>query len=241
MKKRINLAAALLLCILTACSGARQDADKMSEAGQTEENGQENTGTESPANKKTAEVPCELDDGQLFLNSLFQSSIDNPDCQEKSGENIASIELQNQSGQFLAEADIEIHLSDGTVFHFVVEDLPAETTVMAFETANQELPENPQIEEILCKTDYESAMSLMSDQLMVQSDGTDVVISNTSDENLENLQIGFHCRFNEKMYYGGKTYVYSVESLPAGSEISLNVVECYMGSAEPVRICQKTK
>lgn len=56
------------------------------------------------------ELPYELDDGRLVLNSIFQSSISNPDCNDENGENMASIEVINQSGKFLASADVGVTL-----------------------------------------------------------------------------------------------------------------------------------
>ena len=69
------------------------------------------------------ELPYELDDGRLVLNSIFQSSISNPDCNDENGENMASIEVINQSGKFLASADVGVTLEGGTTLNFKIEDL----------------------------------------------------------------------------------------------------------------------
>ena len=68
--------------------------------------------------KKKMTFPYDLDDGKLTVQSIFQSSIDNPDCHDKYEDDIASLEIVNNSDQLLKEADITVETDDGTLtFH----------------------------------------------------------------------------------------------------------------------------
>lgn len=185
------------------------------------------------------EFPYSLDDGKLAVDSLFQSSIANPDCNDEIGEDIATVEVWNQSEQFLASAQITAILEDGTELVFEIQDVPAGGKVWAFETSNKEIPAQPVCESMKCKTSYEETMPVMEKQVQVKASGTDITISNLTGEDLTGLNVSFHCLFDGDVYYGGKTCTYPIEALPAGENTSLSVQECYLGTAEAVRVTQK--
>ena len=189
--------------------------------------------------KETVELPYSLDDGKLEVISLFQSTIANPDCNEEDGENIASIEVKNQSGQFLTSANITIKLEDNTELNFRIIDVPADGTVWAFEVNNTEIPEQPVCESVKCEAVYEEENPVMTDQVSVEAEGTTVMISNLTDKDLTNLDVSFHCLFDEGVYYGGTVYTYPIDTIYAGESISMDVSECYLGKAEAVRIIQE--
>lgn len=189
--------------------------------------------------KQKIELPYELDGGRLIINSIFQSAIANPDCNDKDGENIASIEVVNQSGDFLAFADITVKLDDDSALNFRVTDIPAGATVWAFEIANTEIGEDTICKSAECTAEYEANMPVMDKQLAVETDGTTVIIRNLTDEALNGLEAVFHCLFDQDLYYGGSTYTYPIDTIPAGESISLEVEECYLGSAQIVRITQE--
>ena len=190
--------------------------------------------------KETAEeileFPYSLDDGKLEITSLFQSSIDNPDCENATGENIASIEVKNQSGKFLVSANITVILSDDTELQFELVDIPAESSVWAFETSNIEITEQPKCKTIECEAVYEESNPMMTEELSIEADGTTVNISNLTDTNLTNINVSFHCLFDEDVYFGGKTYIYPIDVLSVGETVSLEVEECYLGQADAVRV-----
>lgn len=77
-----------------------------------------------------------MEDGKLQITTLFQSSVPNPDCDFKEGIDIASIELLNQSGQYLKSADITLTMEDGTELRFEVLDIPDGDKVWAFDINN---------------------------------------------------------------------------------------------------------
>lgn len=185
------------------------------------------------------ELPYELDDGRMVLNSIFQSSISNPDCNDENGENTASIEVINQSGQFLASADVEVTLEGGTTLNFKIEDIPAGGTVWAFEIDNIGIDENYVCKSVSCAAEYEDDMPVMAESISFEAEGTTVTIQNLTDGQLSGLEAGFHCLFDEGVYYGGQTYTYPIDTIPAGESISLEVPECYLGTAEAVRVTQE--
>lgn len=195
----------------------------------------------SPTKEKTRQgliLPYELDDGRLMIRSVFPSTIANPDCNEEDGEDIASIEVVNQSGEFLVSADITVILDDDSAWNFRLTDIPAGTSVWAFETGNAEIAEDTICKSVECETEYETDMPVMEEVLAVEADGTMVTIQNLTGETLTGLKAGFHCLFDEDLYYGGCTYTYPIDTIPAGESISLEVEECYLGMAQAVRITQ---
>lgn len=82
------------------------------------------------------EFPYLLDDDKIQIDSLFQYSGINMDAQNEECEDVASLQLKNNSDQYLEKAEISVELTDGTAFSFEVEDIPAGKSVMAFDTAN---------------------------------------------------------------------------------------------------------
>lgn len=229
----VLLAAALLA--MTACADkTASDSESVLETAEQTENAEEEKQTE-------LELPYEFDEGRLVLNSIFQSSISNPDCGDEDGENIASIEVINQSGKYLASADITVTLADETVLKFNITDIPEGKTVLAFETGNTELPDDFICSSVVCEAQYEEEIPMMSEAVSIEAEGTTVTIQNLTGEPLDGLEASFHCLFDEDMYYGGTTYTYPIDTIQGGGSISLEIYECYLGTAEAVRIIQKNE
>ncbi|MCI7181911.1 MAG: hypothetical protein SOY12_00790 [Schaedlerella sp.] len=113
-------------------------ADKDSE----DNTGSEDVSTGNAENTGNGDIsqqigfPYDLEDGKLQITTLFQSSVPNPDCDFKEGIDIASIELLNQSGQYLKSADITLTMEDGTELRFEVLDIPDGDKVWAFDINN---------------------------------------------------------------------------------------------------------
>lgn len=212
------------------------NAEKQEAAGleTSDENGEE-----EQEEQRGLQFPYELEDGKLVVDSLFQSSIANPDYNNELGENIASIELVNNSDQFLAHAQITMMLEDGTQLKFEVEDLPSGMSVLAFETDNMEIPMQPICESVVSETEYEEDTPLLADKVTIESNGTAVTVYNITNASLTDISVRFHCLFDENVYYGGKTYEYSIAEMPPGGNLGLEVTECYLGTAEAVRVTQK--
>lgn len=183
-------------------------------------------------------LPYALDGGNLMALSLFPSSVSNPDCGEEPGEDLASLEVQNTSGRYLTRAEIELRLQSGETLRFVIEDLPAGKTVWAFDTANTPLAADAVCQAITCTADYAAEPPLAPDVLEITAEGTLVTLRNLTEEDLPGAEISFRCLFDEalSLYYGGRTWMYASGPIPAGGSVTLDVYECYLGTAEAVRV-----
>lgn len=181
------------------------------------------------------EFPYELNEGKLVVNSLFQSSISNPDCNNEEGEDIASIEITNASEEFLVEAKITVVLKDGTEIPFLVTNLPAGGKIWAFATDNQSMALDFTCTKINSEVEFAKEAPLMEDKLACEVDETNVSLMNKTSEAVSNLVVGCHCLF-EGVYYGGLTYSYQIDEIPANDSTAFEADDCYLGSAVVVCI-----
>lgn len=186
--------------------------------------------------EKVLEFPYELEDGKLVAKSLFQSDITNPDCNNEEGTDIASLELQNQSEEYLASAQVTVTLTDGTKLRFQAEDIPAGKSVWAFETGNGTLESGAECRKITCQAEFDAEADRKEDQLAFAAEGTTVTVTNLTDQETGACSAVFHCLFDENTYYGGIAYTYPVAALEPGNTTTLEVAECYLGTAEAVRV-----
>lgn len=186
--------------------------------------------------EQSLSFPYELENGKLVINSLFQSSIMNPDCRDEMGEDVATLELENGSGEFLESAEIVVTLTDGEELEFEISCIPDGEKVWVFEKSNKSIAKDAKCELIICKGNFANASLMMEDKVSVVEDGTMVTLNNLTEETLSNLTIDFHCLFDGEVYYGGRIYTYPVERIEPGSSISFDVEECYLGEAKAVRI-----
>ncbi|MBR3811290.1 MAG: hypothetical protein IKJ16_03030 [Agathobacter sp.] len=192
------------------------------------------SGTETEI-KKEIQLPYELEDGKLQVQCLFQSTITNPDSDGSYIEDLASLEVTNTSKKHLQEATIQVVLDDGKELEFFMEEIPAGKSVWAFELSNKAFKTGQTITQIKCKSTFAEKTEIMEEQLEVLAEETLVSITNKSDKKLNDLELEFHCLF-DKVYYGGKTYKYQIDTIKAGEHTSLDVWECYLGIAEVVKI-----
>lgn len=184
--------------------------------------------------KSGIEFPYELENGKLIVNSLFQSSVENPDCGNEIEEDIASLEITNQSDEFCALAEIKVVMEDGAEISFTATNIPAGKKVWAFATDNHTIAQESICEKIECTVEFGEA-SLMEDQVMCSVEDTTITIQNRTVNEITDLSVYYHCLF-EDAYFGGVTYIYSVKSLPEGESVTIEADDCYMGTAEVVCI-----
>lgn len=214
----------VFLAVLLKTIGSKKDADKQGE----------NLTQEIV---KLVEFPYELEDGTLEVSSLFQYTGMNPDCNDEAGEDIASLVITNKSEKHLANAQFTVVLENGTEMIFKVTDVPAGQTVWAYETANSSYDLSVNCKSITCEAVFEESTSLMKDKLSIDIQETKVTLTNTSENELTDLSVYCHCFF-EEAYFGGLTYIYPVDTIPAGESITFQAEECYLGQAEVVRVSQ---
>lgn len=181
--------------------------------------------------------PYTLEDGRLSVESVFQFTGSNPDNANADGENIAALNVTNQSEQHLVSAEIKVKSADNTELTFELTDIPAGQTVMVFEKDNQTYDLNDVCEEITDTAKFEEEPVLMADRISIDVQETTVTLTNNSEEDLSNLLLHCHCLIDNS-YFGGLTYTYPVESIPAGQSTSVEAGDCYLGEATVVRVSQ---
>ena len=178
--------------------------------------------------------PYELADGKLKVASLFQYSGLNPDCNNEEGEDIAALEIVNQSNEFCKSAEIHVRMENGTELVFRAEDIPAGRKIWVFESGNQSVGQDDVCEELRDNSEFEE-VSLMEDQIRASVEDTTITIENLTGEEITDLMVGCHCLF-EDTYFGGVTYSYPTGTIPAGGQAVVDAADCYMGTAEVVWI-----
>ena len=100
--------------------------------------------------------PYLLEEEQIQVDSLFQYSGINPDAENAECEDVAAIQMKNNSEQYLESAEVSVELSDGTAYSFVVQDIPAGKSVIAFESGNTSYDGKTGVAFIEAKTSYSS-------------------------------------------------------------------------------------
>ena len=232
-QKRLRCVLALALALaVTGCGGSQASGSAQeAPAGSVAEPTPEPTPTPDPR----IQFPCEVDGGKLTVNSLFQSSIFNPDCSDQSGEDIASLELVNTSDSYLEEAQFVVTLRDGTQINFAVSGVPAGQAVWAFATDNTALPADAVCDGIECTASYQPSPPLMEDKIAFAVSGTTITLTNLTGEDLTDLTVCCHCLLDGTIF-GGRIYTYQVGLLRANGSATVEAMECYLGSADVVCI-----
>ena len=179
--------------------------------------------------------PYELEDGKLQIDSLFQFTGTNPDCEDQECEEVGALQLTNVSEEYLASSDITIKFSDGSEMLFLVEDIPAGKSVVAFEIENVMYDDKTEVISITAKTKYSSNVSLKEESVLLNADDIGIAIENISQNALKDVSVKYHCNLND-IYFGGKSYECLVKSLAVGESVLLDTSECYLGEATVVSI-----
>ena len=212
------------------------DTDVTEAVGDTENN----TGTEAettgaaPTGKETAAVqfPCLLEEGTLEIESLFQFDGINPDCGNQDGDRTAAVLIRNLSGSYLKSASVWAELADGTEILFSVSGLPAGKAALAFSVSNEPLPDDWECTAVRIDAAFEEDES--PEGLSVAVDGTGITVTNETGEDMSHIDIYSHGVFGD-LYYGGVTYICTIDSLPAGESAAVTASDCMIGVVEVVR------
>lgn len=233
-KKKITVLSAALLSVvllLVGCAGAEESAAE--------------TPTQAVAirpevvvpTQAVSEFPMMMESGKLTLDNLFRYDGINPDCQYEEGTDIGAIEITNTSEDFLLEARISAKLSDGTQADFLVTNLPAGKSAMAFAVDNATLGAEVSCEDLTCEAVWLQE-DPMPESVTAVSDGMLITLTNNTDQNISELIIYCRCPFDEA-YYGGIAYEYTVNDIPAHGQATVEALDCILGLAEAVRIAVK--
>ncbi|MGM9537035.1 MAG: hypothetical protein ACI3VN_01745 [Candidatus Onthomonas sp.] len=204
----------------------------------------ENAGTEEAAEPPSEQAqeqetglsfPCTPEGSGLEITSLFSSDIFNPDGGNAAGESLASLELTNLSGDYLTQGSVTVTLTDGTVYTFEICDLPAGGQMMAFSPENAAYDGKTGCESITASTQFAEGDQLMAGQVSFEVEGTTVTLTNLTQEELGPLTVVCHDSLDEAAF-GGVSYAYPVEGIPAGGSVTVDAIECMLGQATVVRI-----
>lgn len=179
--------------------------------------------------------PVELEGGLLMVRSLFQFSGMNPDADNAFGEDIAGVELTNNSDSHMTAAEVTAVMSDGTVLTFRAEDVPAGRTVMAFCVEPTSIRDVSGCGEIYGYAEFDDSDLLRSDLVVCTVDGIAITVRNVSGTELSDLSVICHGLLDGSLF-GGSTYCYNVSTLPAGASTVIYAADCILGMAEVVRV-----
>lgn len=230
-KKNKKIMILLAVIIILAAMGAVIFALRNADA-EKKDDGQ------SDAQDKTGiTFPYELEDGKLVITSLFQYDGMNPDCDNEEGESIAALEIENQSEEFCESVEVRAVMADGRELLFKAADIPAGRKVWVYEADNQSADQEDACDVIEGDARFGTA-SMMEGKVAVSVDDTVVTIQNLTEEEITGLSVGCHCVF-EDAYFGGLTYQYPVGALPAQGTVTVDAADCYLGTAEVVRITEE--
>lgn len=256
MKLQKHISRCLLVIMLLLCAGCGQQkdtvADKKDKVSVQEQESQntdqqissvEETGSEvTEATEATEaeelevigiEFPVVIDEGRLELTSVFEYSGPNPDFEDVFAEEIGAIQLKNISGQYLKNVSILVTLSDGTQLNFLVEDIPADVEVLAFETQNQVYDDTTKVVSISAEGEY-SAEEL-TDLFSYSVSGSEITVENISGNAQNNIIVNYHCTI-DGLCFGGQSYELALDSLEAGANSTVFDTMCYMGDVTVMNI-----
>ena len=190
--------------------------------------------TEEPLPQPEAlTFPIALENGNLTVNSVFSYTGIHPDKDGQDVSDLAAILVENTSGQYLKEAAISATLSNGTVCSFTVTDLPAGKTITLFAAEGETFVQDDFCTALSSEAVFEDID--IPEQLVVTAMGMDVLVENTSGEDLSNIDI--YCRDTlGESYFGSTIYKHTIENLSAGQTATVTVSDSFVGMVEVVRI-----
>lgn len=219
-----------------ATAGSRETTPETSEPQSSESHPTEVTeGLDATEETPPAELALPLDLGNgVELESVFRYSGINPDYGEENGDEIGGIILNNKSGKFLSQLDLQITTSEGKTISFLVEDLPTGQTAWVFEKNNERFPSDAYPVAAQCDMAFLEEPAI-PEGVTWSADGTEITLTNNSGKDLTDLTVVCRCQL-EDVYFGGVAYTYTVESLPDGGSAVVSADDCYMGDAAVARI-----
>ena len=192
----------------------------------------ENEGTKI---QEVVSFPLVLADGKLGIENAFQFDGLNPDCENQEGYNIAAITVKNLSDEYLAKADISITTDGGITLQYVILDLPSGKSTVAFATDNATTNADTQYGDVVCDVVFDPDASMNEEKISVSVDGIQIVLENNTGEQIDEVVV--YCRSTMgDQYFGGITYTYTVNNLPANGTAEVMAVDCILGLAEVVRV-----
>lgn len=183
--------------------------------------------------EETVEFPVVLEEGAIEIESLFPFSGVNPDADKQDATDAATIVLRNASGKYLSEAVVHATLDSGATLTFIATELPAGTSAMAFCVDNDSLLSTDICTDITVEATFGEIPK--NDHIDVSVAGMTVTITNTSSEDMNEIDVYYRDVFYDK-YFGGITYKHTISNLPANQSATIDVADSLLGMIEVVRI-----
>lgn len=218
---------------------SKEEKNEISQTGVTQEEAEsEIDQEESEVENETIvglKFPYSLPESDLVITSVFQYDGLNPDCENQEGNEIAAITVKNISDTYLSSAEINLISNSGEEFCFVLTDLPANKEVMVFSNENKSSKIGDVYVGVECGTVFDTEASMNDDRIAVSVNGVHITLQNNTDEDISEIDV--YCRSSlGDQYFGGITYSYTINDLPAYGTAELDAVDCILGLAEVVRI-----
>lgn len=238
--------AAVLVVLLGAAgffwlrpAGQPEDSAPQEEMAQPAEDAEAEAPAE-PEQPQEAETgltfPYSLEESGLEINSLFPSEdIFNPDGGNELVESLASLEVTNTSEEYLTQGSVTVTLTDGTVYTFQIYDLPAGGRMMAFSPENAAYDGETGCESVTASAQFTQDSQMMADQVSCSVEGTTITLTNLTQEELAPLTVVCHDSLDDTAF-GGISYAYQTEAIPAGGSVTVEAIDCILGQATVVRI-----
>lgn len=200
---------------------------------QTTQAPEQTTAAPTQSDAPAVAFPLAIDEGRLEIDSLFRFDGINPDSQNQEGKDIASIVLKNTSGAYLEKAQITLTLSDGSALHFLATDLPAGKSAMVFDADNRSVSDNVHCIGVSIDPAYGDITA--PDGVSASVSGMNITVTNGTDKTISQVVLFCRSPYGEH-YFGGITYQYIINNLPAGESADVMAADCILGTAEVVRI-----
>ena len=143
----------------------------------TSDSGKSGNRQDIPEEEQQAEglaFPYKLEDGKISIDSIIQFSGPNVDADNQESENIAGIEVENISEQYIEEAAVRLTMADDTEYRFLIQDLPVGGKTVAFELDSQEYDGATACKEAACEVQNQD-ITMAEDRVSVRTDGSKVI------------------------------------------------------------------
>lgn len=222
----------LLLMMVTGC------AKRPSETEASTSSESPVTATQTPTEPTAPpelEFPFMLEDGALEISSAFQYSGPNPDCGWEEKENIGALVLVNRSDKYLTETNITVTLSNEETLQFAATDIPPGQTVWVFESENKVFSPEEQCIAAEGEAKFSDDTGLSADEVTAEAQSIALTLTNNTDSDMKDLTVRCHILF-DGVYFGGTAYSYPVEAIPAGGNVIVEAMDCFLGDAAAVWI-----
>lgn len=156
-----------------------------------------------------------FDEGRLKL--LGSMEYEGPNFESEGMENgtYTLLKIQNISGTFLRNADIEVQVNDSDKMSLTIDSLPADATVMVIGQGYNMYSDKDIYKVTSCKSSYEESVIVGKEGLEIAYEAGKIRLTNKTAEGMACITYRYKGKV-ENMLLGGSTYEFTVDNLPAG-------------------------